>query len=444
MRTTQWPSRPKTSLAVLALILLAVPTAWAGPEQTHTGVYKTEHFEIRYRPGSRAGAAVERDGARAERDLARICRQLDVANDGRYRLFLYDDSAELGAINKLTGVGAFAAGKDVHTPFGDDQTRAHEIAHVVTARLPKSGDEPRNMFFPDGISNALLEHVHGIPVHAVAKFYRMRKQLPPLAEMTGAKDFYAWLRKRPRFNGYDVAASWFRFLLDAYDVKSVKAYYTGTPPAEAFGQPLSVLEKAWHEHLDGFALRKEVELLLRKKAGEDVRFDRYALDPFLRLPADLRGKPKDWKDVTSARLKSSDKAWSREKGVLRGTTKSMHWSWSELGTKALGDGAIHVQFEPAARCVGVAVSFGQATRALLTNAGTFLYFGDHQRAGSRAEVLRGGRPVQMVLVQRDGQAQIWVDGVKVVERALEGGKGVPLLGIAGGATVVRAVRIRRL
>ena len=142
-------------------------------------------------------------------------------------------------------------------------------------------------------------------------------------------------------------------------MKAVKAYYTGTAPKAAFGKPLADLERNWHTHLDGFELRKEVELLLRQGAGERVRFDRFAMDPFLRLPDELRGKPKDWKDVTSARLKSTDKTtWTRDKGILRAETKSMQWIWTQVGTKALEHSAILVTFEPAERCVGVAVRFG--------------------------------------------------------------------------------------
>ncbi|MHC4491270.1 MAG: hypothetical protein ACYTDU_06570, partial [Planctomycetota bacterium] len=274
--------RAKIWLGLLAAVTLA------GPEATHTASVETKHFRIHYRPGSRAGASVDRAAVMAERDLERICAQLELPVDGSFRLYLYDGVPELRAITGRTGVGGYSAFDTSHVPFDNDQTRFHEMVHVVAYRMPKSGEEARGYFHFDGLANALLKFVDGVHVHAVATFYRRRKRLPALREMTGG-NFYAWLAKHPGFFGYDVAASWMRFLLDTYGVKKSKRYYTGTPAREAFGSPPGKLEAAWHKMLDGYGLRPEVETLLRRRHKERVNFDRFPLTIEERLPGEILG-----------------------------------------------------------------------------------------------------------------------------------------------------------
>src|SRR4030095_12870051 len=110
----------------------------------------------------------------------------------------------------------------------------------------------------------------GIPVDAVAAFYRRRQQLPSMTELHGVSDFYAWLGAHPGFNGYDVAGSWMRFLLDTQGAKKVRRYSRGVAAKEAFGKSVEDLEKLWHARLDAFVLRPGTELLLRQRAGENV------------------------------------------------------------------------------------------------------------------------------------------------------------------------------
>jgi hypothetical protein len=409
--------------------LVVVAAAVRGdPLKTHTASLKTAHFEVHFRPGSRAAAAAPRAAAMAERDLATLRKALEVENDGSYRLFLYDDSAELSALTGVKGVGAFASGRDVHLPFGDDQTRKHEIAHVVTARLPKSGDEARNMAFPDGIANALLEYVHGVHVHAVAKYYKDRRQLPKLQELLTVADFYGWLAKRPGFNGYDVAASWFRFLLDSYGVEKVKRYYTGTPAKDAFGEKLTKLEKAWHGMLDAYELASEVELLLRRRHGEEVRFDVFPLDPFARLPDELRGKEKDWKALKTKPLKSA----------------TPNWVWQDLGRQKFKHGVLEAVLKPSAGAAGVAIRFGDRCEALVVQPGAFL-FAQGRALGSSSDVRLGTRTeLHVALVRRGGEVEIWVDGFRVLTGRTASGDALPGVGIAGGTLEIARVRVRKL
>ncbi len=197
----------KMLTGTLVILCVAVCGVTASPEKTHTGSITTKHFDVLYRPNSRAGASAERTAAMAERELENICTALKIDNDGRYKLYLYDGVGELLAITKTQGNSGFSSDDAMHIPFDNDQTRFHEMVHVVAHRMPKTGKEPRNMFFVEGLANALLEYVHGNNVHAIAKFAKKNKRLPKLNEMTSQPDFYQWMRGRPKLNAYDVAAS---------------------------------------------------------------------------------------------------------------------------------------------------------------------------------------------------------------------------------------------
>ena len=119
---------------------------------------------------------------------------------------------ELAEITGVSGTGGFSAGRETHIEWEDDQTRKHEVVHIVVAAMKKTGDEPRNMFFAEGIANAVLEFVHGIPVHSVAAYERKRGSLPDLRTLVEHPDFYAFLDEHPGLNAYDVGGSFFLYL----------------------------------------------------------------------------------------------------------------------------------------------------------------------------------------------------------------------------------------
>ncbi len=293
-----------------------------------SGEHATEHFRVRYRPGSRSGASVERTGAVAERDLAGICSFLEVKNDVKYSLFLFDDVPELSAVTRTAGNGGFSAGDASYVPFDDDQTRAHELVHIVAkAKLPKTGEEPRSLFFAEGLANALLEYVHGVHVHGVAKYYKQSGKLPRLTEMLGAPDFYAWLGKHPGFNAYDVAASWMRFLVDAHGVAKVKQYYGGKSAKAAFGSELETLEKAWLAALDKYVLRPEVEALLKLRSGEGESG----------VTAETFTAKDGWTDVIPV---GTSRSWTSKDDVLTGTCDSDRWSVWEFTHDLVKDCAV--------------------------------------------------------------------------------------------------------
>lgn len=418
------------TVALIAALLLA-------PE-THTGTLKTAHFTIRYRPGSRAGASVERTAAMAERELAHICKVLEIENDGQYVLRLYDGLPELHAITKTSGNAGFSAVDTMHIPYDNDQTRLHEMVHVVAYRLPKTGEEPRSLFFAEGLANAILVHVHGVPVHAVAKFARKHKRLPKLAVMTGG-DFYAWISRTRRGDAYDIAASWILYLLDTHGAAKVKRYYTGTPAQDAFGEPLAKLERAWHKALDAFVLRPEVETLLKKRGGEAAAFDVYPLTADARLPKELLGKPSDWKDITGQKLKGD--GWTRGPEGISGKSADANWVTCTLGTAKYKNCAVRAKVK--ATAVGVQLRLGPKFQGMFTNAGAFV-FGASFVAGNREEKFAGGREIDLLVVRRNGNMEVWVDGFLLVKGKADAGKALAGIGVAGGTATFREVRVRKL
>ncbi|MHC5032369.1 MAG: hypothetical protein ACYTGI_16580 [Planctomycetota bacterium] len=429
---------------VTAWLGLVAAAALAGPDETHTASVATKHFTIHYRPGSRAGAGVDRVAVMAERDLQRICTQLKIPVDGRFRLYLYDDVPELRAITGRSGVGGYSAIDASHIPFDDDQTRFHEMVHIVAYRLPKSGEEARGFFHFDGLANALLEFVHGVHVHAVATFYRRERKLPALREMTG-ENFYVWLKKHPGFQGYDVAASWMRFLIDTYGMDRFKRYYTGTPTEKAFGTGMAKLEAAWHEVLDGYVLRPEVETLLRRRHREPAEFDRFPLTVEERLPKEIVGEPDDWKDLDAASLRPERAAdWARDGKVLRGRNATPQWSWCALGKRRYGSCAVQAVIRPAAGSLGVALRVGDKVQALLVQNGVFHYRKDLSVKSTNQEIL-GARPkVHLLLVRRGAEMQVWLDGALVLTSRADKRAAPIAVGVAGGAASFEDVAVRAL
>lgn len=430
-------------------LLLLLFSAFSPPQDVTkvlTGSESSAHFEIRFRPGSRAGAEVERVASVAERDLERIAALLAVTNDGKYRLHLYDDVAELTAITHVEGTGGYSSGTDVHVPFDNDQSRFHELVHVVAARLPKSGAEPRNLFFAEGLSNALLEFVDGVHVDAVAAFTRKRNELPKLAEMTGATDFYAWLRAHPNIGVYDIAGSFMRSLLDAYGAEKTKLYYTGTPAQTAFGVGDAELEKAWLKRLDARVLRPEVETLLRRRRGEAVPFTTLAGDADALLPKEILGKPGDWKSLDAAKLDADEpKEWSKVGKAIKGSHKAdANWSLCNLGATSYGDCAMRATITPVSGCVGVLLRLGANAEALITNAGTFVFSAGSVVTVEHAEPIGGRKTIDMLVARRGETLSIFIDGKKIVEGRVSDAKAPVGIGVAGGEASFENIRVRTL
>ena len=431
------------------LVLLLFALARAEDEKTtHSGTFETKHFKIHYRPGSRAGASVERTGAAAERDLERICAALALKVDGHYDVWLYDDLRELHLLTGSEGNAGYSTGSPAdlpfrsHLPYDVDQTRFHEMVHIVAA--DRVAFKTPNMFFNEGLANALLEYVDGVHVHAVAKWYRTRKKLPAIAEMTGATDFYAFLRAHPGLDTYDIAASWFRFLIDTYGIEKVKKYYGGAAPKAAFGQDEPALEKAWLAALDAYVLRPEVETLLSQSNGEDADFTHVVPQE---LPPELLGKPDDWTSLLDAKLRPAAAAdWKRTKDGISATWSPGtpgDWSVCELGDELLGDCVVRAKVKSSG-AGGLQLRLGAENQLMLVN-GTFVY-----RDGSPAahaafpSMSVAKRDVDLALVRRGRELTAYVNGTKILTLDAAGGPTRPGIAIVGGAATFSDVRYRKL
>lgn len=427
----------------LAAFLFSACSAFA-QESTHTAALSTAHFDVRYKPNSRAGAFVEREAARAERDHAEICAALGLEPKGRYQLFLYDDVEDLSATTGTSGNAGFSAGDASHVPVNNDQTRFHELVHIIAfARLDKAGAEPRNLFFAEGLANALLEHVHGVPVHAVARFYLDRKALPPLSEMTGASDFYSWLGARPGFNAYDVAGSYLRFLLDKYGAKKTTRYYMGATASAAFGADEAKLEKTWRETLARFELRPEVEALLAERHDASARMIVDLARP-AGLPPELLGSPKDWISLLDQPLHPQNGAeWKRERDGIVGKSPLGEWSICELGEELYGDCAVRATIHTP-QPSPLMVRLSAANQGLLVN-GTFVYRNGQSHAHSPLASMDGARRrTDFVLVRRAGTLEVWIDERRVISTDAENTPSTIGVGFHQGEARFEDVRVRRL
>lgn len=428
----------------LPLLLFATLSAQVGrSEKLLAGRETTKSFEIRFRPGSRAAASVDRVKVMAERDLADICRQLAFKPEGRFVLWLYDDASELAVITGTAGNAGFSTGNHCHIPHDNDQTRYHEMVHVVAYKLPKSGSENRSLFFAEGLANALLEFVMGVHVHAVAAFYLREKRLPPLEKMAGARDFYAWLLRHPGFNAYDTAASWLRFLIDEHGVEKVKRYYTGMPARDAFGKTVERLERDWHAMLRAYELRPSVVTLLKKRNGQPAKFTRFLTDPDARLPKALLGRPEQWKSLMKSALEADEEGrWKQAGDRIQGLSQTANWQLCRLGTKQYGDAALRATIHPKPGTVGVQLQFTSRCQGMLTNAGTFVYADGVSAADGSERV--AGHQLDLLVVRKGDRLTVYVDGLKIVEGMADATPGVPTLGVAGGSATFENVRIRKL
>ena len=410
---------------------LVAGVAWAGDrpgdtEKELTGSYSTEHFQIRYRPGSRAGASAERTGAMAERDLARICTLLDVKNDAKYVLFLFDDVPEIWAVTKSSGNAGFSGGDASYLPYDDDQTRFHEMVHIVGHA--KVGD-PKTMFCAEGIANALLEYVHGVHVHAVAKYYKKAGKLLPVAEMLGAPDFYAWMSQHPGLNAYDVAGSWFRFLLDTHGLAKVKRWYLGEPAKKVFGADEAALEKAWLAALDKYELRPEVEALLAARDGRGSA----GVTPEMLAAKD------GWFPVKPS---GSVRTWTVKDGEITGQGDGPRWTIFELEHDLLRDCVVKTTVRMGG-AGGVLLRLGTGNQAMLLPQGTFVYCDEASHAFSGDVKIPAGR-FELAIARRNGVFEVWVDGKRALATTAAPGAARIGLGVVGGPVTFESVRIRPL
>jgi hypothetical protein len=283
-----------------------------------------------------------------------------------------------------------------------------------------------------------------VHVHAVARFYRDRKELPPLRTLLGA-DFYAWQQAHPGFNAYDVAGSFVRHLLDAHDVEAVKRYYTGAPAKAALGADERELEKAWHAALDARLLPPEVETLLRQRAGEPATFDVFEVDPEKRIPAEILGQPKDWKPLAGEKLAPrNDTAWKRDGDTLVASGAGDVWHVCALGSRKYRDCAVRARVKTENVLGGVQLQLGEGCCALLVANGTFVYRNGNGTAMSPAAKVPITGDVDFMMIRRGRRLEVWVDGIRLTEGEVDTDAAPVGIGFHSGTARFESVRVREL
>lgn len=424
--------------AILAIARLEGPAGIGTSVAELTAREATRHYAIRYRPGSKAGAAVDRIAWCVEEEYRRISDTLDLKGrvDERtpFYLFLYDDLEELTKVTATGGNAGFSAARESHVPYDNDQTRLHEMVHVVMAAVKEAGPEPRNMFFVEGIANAVLRFVHGVPVHAVAAYERKRGTLPPLATL-GAGDFYDFLRKNPGFDGYDVGGSFMLFLLDRYGPRKTVDFYKGKPAQRSLGAPLDEVEAAWLAFLDSYAVRPELWKLLKERRG-DVD-DQPLTDAIL-------GDAKDW--LPFADDLATSQAFRRAGGEVEGECASGgDWALCEAESRRYRHCMVRATIRAEGACYGVQLHVGRQFQAMVLGTGSFIYFqGTGGVAFTDLVKLGHDQAIDLLLVVRDGAQEVWIDGKKKLESRMPSAEGAIGIGVVGGKARFTALKVRPL
>jgi hypothetical protein len=424
----------------------AAQDAQLDPEKALSGVVKTQRVRVRFRPDSRAEASADRVAALVEDDLNRILKELDFQQFRHVvQLFLYDDLDDLARTTGVQGTGGFSVPLTSHVPHDNDQTRVHELVHVVAEKFGDRGPETRNLFSAEGLANAVLRYVHGVHVDCVAAFYRKRGELPPLAEMLGAQDFYAWMGSRPGFNAYDVAGSFFRFLLDVHGPQKTRRFYVGHPAKDAFGVDLPALEAKWHARLDAVTLRPGTLKLLTERAGGAPP----GAAAEAKLDDKILGPAAEWKALDGAALEKGARGAWKGSGAARavaltGEKSDGDWGVADVAGEKYGDAFLRARLQADASALGVQLRLGNGCQAMiLRGQGAFLYRGGECVAHSARAGL-GDAPVEFALRRLKGKATVWIDG-KLVLEAEVGSDPAPFgVGSAGGPAEASKLAVRKL
>ncbi len=416
----------------LLIELSANATAQVSPATVLRGELTRPGFVLRYRPGSRAAASVPYVATCIEREFADITGQLEMTYRGRFEVFLYDDPGELGFVTGVDGVGGFASGAELHIPYDNEQTRYHELVHVIADQLASNGPEHRSLFFVEGLANALMVYTHHLHAHTAAAFERRRGRLPALRALVELKDFYAWHAQHPDFFGYDVAASYLLYLRQQFGVEKLKRYYQGVPAEKVYGQSLEQLERGWHEVLDEVEILPETRDLMRRRSGEQVRFSSLERDLELRLPELARRGQSDWQ-LLPADAKNLPEGWSFSDQVVEARpVDGDQWQVCSVAAGPLGNGVLRATLDlDAGSCAQL--SLGPEVTVQLVANGCFLFDGVRYSAVNPNEGNLSGRVADCAVIRIGAHTQVWLDGYLVVEGPTGVAAGAVQIGVLGAA-----------
>ena len=221
-----------------------------------TASFKSEHFDIRYRPVSKTAREVAQVSAAAERELEAMCRLFEVKNDQRYTFYLFDRLSDFQRVLKGSAtLAGFAYSRSGFFVL-NDPAMAHELAHLVAGI--KLGPAA-STFLSEGLANVIFDETKTATYDAEARYLLLRKGLPALAALGGLKPVNVWIAEHPGVDVYRVGGSWMRYLLRRFGVEKFKKYYLSADTVKSFGAPLDVIEAEWHEWLRSRRLTSRAE-----------------------------------------------------------------------------------------------------------------------------------------------------------------------------------------
>lgn len=198
--------------------------------------------------------------------LADLERALGMKYQGEINVFVYLDAAEMRELTGAgEGVGAYAAGSCLHTPF--HTLPHHELTHILCTQWNDARNgavphdaaatdyaRPEYKFVVEGLADALTRVGRlGVPIRSWVATYRRLGWVPPLAAVR--EKFPETGTPAP---AYWIAGSFFEWLIERHGIGAVKRYYFSPgAPAEAFGKDLAALEADWLAWLDATALEAD-------------------------------------------------------------------------------------------------------------------------------------------------------------------------------------------
>lgn len=287
---------------------------------TLTAIRRTEHFDIHYQPDSRTAAHIRRLAVEVEGELARICARLEVANDTRYQLMVFDDIETVAKAMGDPRLGGLTWEGTAYLTLANDGARFHEMIHLVAdAKVGSS----KSRFSAEGLAVALLDEMRYRDMHAAAKRYAAQKRLPPLASLVRLNPTAG---HKLGISLYETAGSWMRFLYDTHGAAKLKRYYMGHSVESVYGVSLAQLERDWHAVLERHVSNPEV-------ATYTALTDGRAPESMLYVEGDQLGLLiRSGQDESVARYQ-----WRRNGAVIPGATQSN----IDLGTLTPADSGIY-------------------------------------------------------------------------------------------------------
>jgi hypothetical protein len=263
----------------LTLALLFLATVFAGCVSasskletsiavTHPALHRSDHFELRYRPGTVLEPELVRMAALLEQKLARFSAllELEVKTADRYTVFVFRDVAEMQAdTGRSKEVGGFAWGKACYVALNNDPALFHELVHMIAGA--KISYLAGNLA-AEGLADMLPEFSGRIDEDAIVKYYRELGVLPPLSQLNAASRLADVHIPDRQLNTYAIAASWMRFLYETHGVEKLKRYYRREAPEKAFGLGLDALEAAWLTRVERYEISPVERAFLTSRDGK--------------------------------------------------------------------------------------------------------------------------------------------------------------------------------